>query len=63
MSNSSERYESNPHPQSSHRTPSEIAEDERGVIGGNGHRHAGKISANDGPVKKVSEPAEKQEKE
>ena len=60
MTNPRDR-EGNPHPESSHRSPSEIAEDERGPIGGNGHRHPGVIYANDGPTKKVSEPAEKKE--
>ena len=55
MSDPRHREEGNPHPDSSHRTPTQIAEDEAGPIGGNGHRHAGSIHGNNGPVEKVGE--------
>lgn len=61
MSHPHERDKANPHPSSSHRTPSEIAEDESGEIGANGHPRGKPIRAENGPVKKVNEPAEKKE--
>ncbi|HJP84914.1 MAG TPA: hypothetical protein VJ852_02940 [Gemmatimonadaceae bacterium] len=54
MSNPRDRGEgANPHPSSSHRTPSEIAEDEAGPIGGDGYRRDARVPANNGPVEKV----------
>ena len=53
-----EREEGNPHPSSSHRTPSEIAEDEAGPIGGDGYRRGAAARPNNGPVQKVRETTE-----
>ena len=55
MSDPREEYEANPHPASSHRTPTEIAEDEAGPIGHDGHRRAESIQGNNGPVEKIAE--------
>jgi len=53
MSHQHQRDEGNPHPSSSHRSPSEIAADEAGEIGADGHRRGEKINANNGPLEKV----------
>ncbi len=61
MSDPHQRDEGNPHPSSSHRTPQEIAKDETGPIGLDGHQRGEKVEANNGPVKKLREPPEEKE--
>ncbi len=60
MSNPSKLPEPQPRPESSHRTPREIAEDEAGPIGDGSKGHHKKLQADQGPIRKVNEPHKKQ---
>jgi hypothetical protein len=59
MSNPGKFPEAQPHPESSHRTPREIAEDEAGAIGDGRKAQPKNLRVDQGPVRKISEPSEK----
>lgn len=63
MSDPRELHEGEPKPASAHRTPREIAEDEAGPIGDGSKGHTKNLRADQGPVRKVSEPSEKKSPE
>jgi hypothetical protein len=63
MSDPSELHEGEPKPVSAHRTPREIAKDEAGPIGDTSKGQTRNIRADQGPVKKVDEPADKKSPE
>jgi hypothetical protein len=59
MSNPGKFPEAEPHPESSHRTPREIADDEAGAIGDGTKAQPKNLRVDQGPVRKISEPSEK----
>jgi hypothetical protein len=63
MSNPNKFPEGQPHPESSHRTPRDIAEDEAGPIGDGRKAQPKNVPADQGPVRKISEPPEKKTNE
>ncbi len=60
MSDPTERNKAEPHPVSSHRTPSEIAKDEAGPIGEAPNHHPNKetLPAENGPVRPLDKSPE-----
>jgi hypothetical protein len=59
MSNPDESPEAQPRPDSSHRTPRDIAEDEAGPIGDGTKAQPKNLRVDQGPVRKIGEPSEK----
>lgn len=59
MSDASKLHEGEPHPDSSHRSPREIAEDEAGPIGDGRKAQPRKVPADQGPVRKVGDTSQK----